>query len=320
MKKISLLLLQLFILFWVFTPGKTYAFGCDTWTKNVNVTPFTVGRDDAVTASLSAATLYCSGASADALRVYSVTLNPKLVNAGFTDTTLSISSVGNYTYPFSSSIYKCVWNTSCVGTGSQTATSTFTPTIKRVAGTWPDLVAMNSGESLLTIKLQQKGYYSSTPSWGTNMVEINYKLTGAIIPPVYTCNINTYDNTVTLPATQVSDIRSQSSGRVGSSTRFNIKLDCDKKTKVSLQFDGTKMSGTGTEDVLVNQNSGNSNIGIQLYRADTGAAIAFGNKYVVTDRSDTTENLAFDAYYYYKGGSVSAGMIKSTSTFVFTYE
>lgn len=330
MKKRSLTLLQLLALVCIFMTSKVYAFGCESisigGSKTYTVSAFTAERD-AINLTLPSSFISCSGSTSagnnDALRVYKVTLNDKLINAGFTDTSLNISYFGDYSYPFSDSIYKCVWyDASCTTPGSSSAknSATFKPTLKRAAGVWPALT-MGSGETVLSIQLQQRGNYGSGPAWGGNMWTIKYVLNGPVTTPDYTCAINTYDNTVELPIAHASDIRALSNGKIPSSkTRFNIQLDCKKQTRVSLQFDGAKMSGTGTDDVLVNQISGNDNIGIQLYRADTETAIAFGSKYIAVDSANITENLAFDAYYYYNGGNISAGMLKSLATFTFTYE
>ncbi|PXW44360.1 type 1 fimbria pilin [Klebsiella oxytoca] len=331
MKRVPFLLLQLLIIFWFVTPAKTYAFACGGTSNNVSYTYFpSLERDEAVTIALPPFSIKCNGFTSpnmgDALRIVSVTLNSKLINSGFVDSTLSIADGGTFTYPFSDAINKCVWIDQNCGMTNFTGsawTKALTLTLKRAAGTWPDL-SMYSGENLITVVLQQRGYHThdSIPYWGPVYITMTYRLReGSIIPQTYTCDINTYDNTVDLPAAKVSDILAQSPGKVSSSkTRFNIQLGCKAKTRVSLQFTGTTMSDTGTDDVLVNQIAGNENIGIQLYRADAGTAITFNNKYLVINSADATENLDFDAYYYYKGGSVVAGIIKSISTFTFSYE
>jgi type 1 fimbria pilin len=70
---------------------------------------------------------------------------------------------------------------------------------------------------------------------------------------------------VTLPDVRRADLVRHGAGRyTGVTKEFNINLACENKPKVSVKFNGDKMPGIASEDVLVNKLSGNDNIGIQL--------------------------------------------------------
>ena len=226
MKKECILVFKLFILLLCIS-DKALALTCSGSPTEYTVNSFVAGKD-AIELILPSSVLNCSGDIGtqynDALRVYSVTLNSKLVDAGFTDTKLNISYFGDFIYPFSSALYKCVWYDSSCSVSSdknvnRTAnTATFKPTLKRSAGIWPKL-SIRNGEELLSIRLEQR----SKGSWsgGINALII-YKLNGEVTTPDYTCDINTYDSTVKLPTAQAGAIRIQSAGRVISSKkRFN---------------------------------------------------------------------------------------------------
>jgi hypothetical protein len=69
------------------------------------------------------------------------------------------------------------------------------------------------------------------------------------------------------------------------------------------------MPGIASEDVLVNKLSGNDNIGIQLVHNNN--AMKIGENIELLSAAADSENLKFNAYYYYKGGAVQSGPIKS---------
>ncbi|WP_418611789.1 fimbrial protein [Klebsiella pasteurii] len=326
MKGRFFILLHLFCFVFFFMADESYAFSC-SGTTNYTVDSITVG-EEAINLTLPSSVINCNGdigtVYTDAVRVAEVILNPKLVSAGFTDTILNVSGFGDYIYPFSDAIYKCVWYDSSCSISSSSYDivtgniATFKPTLKRSAGVWPEL-KMASGETIITIVLQQRSRNAWTGG-SSSVWYINYKLgDGGVVNPDRSCAINTYDSTVKLPTIPVSDIRSQNPGRVKSSkTRFNIQLDCKKETRVYLQFKGVNMSGIA--DVLVNYEVDNINVGAQLYHADTETAITYNTRYLAVNSASTVENLAFDAYYYYRGGDVSPGKIRTHAMFLFNYE
>lgn len=314
MKKHNQILFFIMINMFVFFSGKTWSFGCNgTFSYTVNA--FQVTRNAGVEVSFPASFIYCAGSSPqqDALRIQSVTLNQKLIDAGFTDSTLTISSLGTYPYPFSTALYRCVWyDSSCTVVNGSGNTSTFTPKLKR-SGPGKDLSIAN-GETLLTIILYQR----SNGAWGWPQT-IVYKLNGTITPPTYTCSVDYYDAKVQMPSTHASDIRLRSPGKIPSSKKsVDFQLSCQPETVMSLQFDGTKMSDTGTDNVLVNQVAGNGNIGVQLFYNDV--PVTFGHKFEVTNNAELKEDLNVDAYLYYKGGAVTPGLLRSLTTFTFSYQ
>lgn len=294
--------------------GNAHAFNC-TGTKVYNVNSFTVTRQAGVEVPpLPTAQLNCAGASGeqDALRIQSVTLNQKLIDAGFVDSTLEVSSSGTFQYPFTSALNTCVWyDNKCTVVNATGLTSALTPTLKRT-GPGKD-VTMNNGETLLTIVLYQR----SNGVWGWPLT-ISYKLSGNITPPVYTCSVSDYDASVQMPKLDAIFKFGPQGKIISSKKEFNLKLNCQPETILSLQLDGTKMTGTGTNDVLKNITSGNDNVGVQLFNNDT--PIKLGTKFEITNNTSAVQDIKLMAYYFYKGGGAQAGMLKSSATFTFTYQ
>lgn len=280
-----------------------------------------VPRQGAVTLSLTSNTINCyEGAQREYLRVESVTLNPKLVTAGFTASTLKIGSQ-EYAYPFTTAIGQCIWPAGGCNAAMNDRSAAISGAIKR-AGSGPDLTMAN-GETLLTVVTV---LYSNVSGVNRKYTEhtntLYYRLAGAITPATYTCDITNPDNNVvTLPTIKRSDIVSQNIGKIAASkTEFNFQLQCQPGTVVhmSLQDNGNVMTGTGTDSVLKNRNAGNEDIGFQIFKDTT--PLQFGTSYSISDNTDANELLKLNAYYYWRGGAVQAGKVKSNAQFDFTYQ
>ena len=176
--------------------------------------------------------------------------------------------------------------------------------------------AIPSGTFIARVTLTQ--YSSSAPNGGA-VAHLSFYTSGEVTPVIPTCDIKNFDNNVTLPDVRRSDLVRHGAGRyTGVTKEFNINLACENKPKVSVKFNGDKMPGITSEDVLVNKLSGNDNIGIQLVHNNN--AIKVGENMEVLSAAADSENLKFNAYYYYKGGTVQSGSIKANSEFTFTYQ
>ena len=311
--------------------SSAFAFGCNNATfdsssgndyySNKN-NAVSVPRNGPVTLSLTSNTIKCyEGASVEYLRVESVTLNPKLVTAGFTDSTLKIGSQ-EFQYPFTSAIGQCIWPAGGCNSAMNDLSAPISGAIKR-AGSGPDLT-MENGETLLTVVtvLYSNVSGSIQPYYRDHTYTLYYTLAGAITPANYTCNIiNPDNNIVNLPEIKRSDIVSRNIGKVtASKTEFNFQLQCQPGTVVhmSLQDNGNVMTGTGTDSVLKNRNAGNEDIGFQIFNDTT--PLQFGTSYSISDNAGANELLKLNAYYYWRGGAVQAGQIKSNAEFDFTYQ
>lgn len=134
------------------------------------------------------------------------------------------------------------------------------------------------------------------------------------------CSVVNYDKTVTLSDVKKNDLI-KNIGRYENGSAFNIKLDCTSDTKVSVNFDGTAMSGHN--DVLDNSSSGADSagkaVGIQLVYND--APISLNQKMNVIDNSLSQQDLVFKAHYYFNGNSeIKNGIVTAVTTFTFTYQ
>ncbi|MEH5973761.1 fimbrial protein [Phytobacter diazotrophicus] len=176
--------------------------------------------------------------------------------------------------------------------------------------------AIPSGTFIARVTLTQ--YSVSEPNGGA-VAYLDFYTSGEITPVIPTCDVKNFDNNVTLPDVRRADLVNHGAGRyTGVTKEFNINLACENKPKVSVKFNGDKMPGITSEDVLVNKLSGNDNIGIQLVHNNN--AMKIGENIELLSAAADSENLKFNAYYYYKGGTVQSGSIKANSEFTFTYQ
>ncbi len=276
---------------------------------------FKIDRTSDITQQLPIVALACSGSKGfnDAFRISDVILNPKLIEAGFTATTLNVGSE-TFTYPFTEAFSQCIWpDATCISTLDRGAALPYSLTLKRV-GPGPD-VSFTNGDILATIKVQ----YRRHTRWGDYQQSTQYILQGAITPRIYTCNTTEYNASIRMPSLDAVDIKRREKGILVSTKRpFNFRVTCINGTVVFLQFDGETLTGTGTDSVLKNQLPRNDNLGIQLF--DGARPLVMGEKFLVTDSAVDFIDLAYDAYYYYKGGEVNGGPFKAQVTFTFTYE
>lgn len=172
-----------------------------------------------------------------------------------------------------------------------------------------------SGTPIGTVSFRQ---YSTWGGGATSSVSF-YTRGGAVTPVVPTCDVKSFDETVTLPKIMNSDLTNSSIGRYPAASKdFNIHLACSDSPKVSVKFDGTKMAGITDENVLANLVSGNDNVGVQLVFNDN--AIKLGEFFEVINSAGETEDVKFNAHYYYKGGAVNGGKVKSQAEFLFNYK
>lgn len=219
-----------------------------------------------------------------------------------------------------SALQKCVWVDANCTVYSSTKGFNNQPTvpvsIRLLRNSTDPYDVIPSGTTIATIQLTQ---YSNAASSGGDMATLYFKFNGNVTPIVPTCNVTSFDKTVTLPAIYRSDLTSKGIGRYpGISKNFNINLACENNPKVSVTFNGDKMPDVVSEDVLSNLSSGNENVGIQLLFNDNPLKI--GDMVEVIDAAGENESLTFGAYYYYKGGDIQGGAIKSQTEFLFNYE
>ena len=301
-----------------FVPDKATA----TAYMNSSAFPATLGN---ITSAASAsATVLASGwpdsIHRDSAKIKFVTINPDLTARGFT---LQVKVANSSWMSASAAVGKCVWvDANCSINGS-----TSTPVNNRATQAISVRLLRNStaaydpipaGTDIATITLwHYSSFYSSGRTF--NAATLYFKFDGAVTPIIPTCDITNFDNNVTLPDVRRADLVNHGAGRyTGVTKEFNINLACENTPKVSVKFNGDKMPGIASEDVLVNKLSGNDNIGIQL--AHNNNAMKIGQNIELLSAAADSENLKFNAYYYYKGGTVQSGSIKSQTEFTFTYQ
>ena len=295
-----------------------------TATAYMNASTFPATLGNITSAASASTTVLASGwpnsISKDSVKIKSVTINPDLTARGFT---LQVKVANSSWMSASAAVGKCVWvDANCSINGS-----TSTPVNNRATQAISVRLLRNStaaydpipaGTDIATVILWH--FSSAYPSGRSSPVATLYfKFDGAVTPIIPTCDITNFDNNVTLPDVRRADLVNHGAGRyTGVTKEFNINLACENTPKVSVKFNGDKMPGIASEDVLVNKLSGNDNIGIQL--AHNNNAMKIGENIELLSAAADSENLKFNAYYYYKGGAVQSGPIKSQTEFTFTYE
>ncbi|MDV2902018.1 hypothetical protein R0H17_10305 [Phytobacter diazotrophicus] len=295
-----------------------------TTTAYMNASAFPATLGNITSAASASATVLASGwpnsNSKDSAKIKSVTINPDLTARGFT---LQVKVANSSWMSASAAVGKCVWvDANCSINGS-----TSTPVNNRATQAISVRLLRNStaaydpipaGTDIATVILWH--FSSAYPSGRSSPVATLYfKFDGAVTPIIPTCDITNFDSNVIMPDVRRSDLVRQGAGRyTGVSKEFNINLACGNMPRVTVKFNGDKMPGIASEDVLVNKLSGNDNIGIQLFYKSN--AMKIGENIELLSAAADSENLKFNAYYYYKGGAVQSGPIKSQTEFTFTYE
>lgn len=322
MKKNEFVMFFFLVLVYVMMPKSAMAFSCTSnglgigggggaFTIPIDVTIDKQSKD-IILADMSQY-ITCSGYQSfqDALRTDGgAVLSSLLTNAGYTGFLINPSN-NKYYFPIGQ---LCVW----VDDSCSTSFPDNTPIPLRVklgmtktSTSAPIGVLLPTGAEIVRIGVRQR----SNGLWG-NYTSWIFTAKNPITIPSYSCTISSYDQTVSLPTASTVDIQNNGVGIYPSAVRpFNINLNCEPKTVVSIQFDGTTM--TGMTDVLANSSSGNTNIGVQLLLK--GVPIVFGRALTVINSAQPTESLSFNAYYYWNGGVIKSGSVTAVSTFTLTY-
>ena len=313
----------------LFMPRAAMAFGCSipTAKQTFTMAATSMPKKSSDTPLISSSfTTFCWGHATtdelDALRIQSITIDPAFTNA---DYTVEVSLGGGAWQTPSAVKYACIWpggntnyNCSPVAGSNSGNTRSIRIRVRRTSNA-AIMTSIPDNTTIATIVTYQR----SSGIWGNSNgrmgITLSYKLSGEISAIVPTCDVKNFDNNVTLPDVRRSDLVRHGAGRyTGVSKEFNINLACEYTPKVTVKFNGDKMPGIASEDVLVNKLSGNDNIGIQLVHNNN--AIKVGENIELLSAAADSENLKFNAYYYYKGGTVQSGSIKANSEFTFTYQ
>ncbi|QJF15657.1 type 1 fimbrial protein [Phytobacter diazotrophicus] len=311
----------------LFMPRAAMAFGCNSSGQNYTMAAASMPKNSTDTPLISSSfTTSCSGVATtgqqDAMRIQSVTVGSAFTNA---DYTVEVS-IGGGTWQTPSAVqYACIWpggntnyNCSPVAGGNSGNTRSIRIRVRRTSNA-AIMTSIPDNTTIATIVSYQRsnGTWSGSGSWAK--ITLNYKLSGEISAVVPTCDVKNFDNNVTLPEVRRANLVNHGTGRyTGVTKEFNINLACEYTPKVTIKFNGDKMPGIASEDVLVNKLSGNDNIGIQLVHNNN--AMKIGENIELLSAAADSENLKFNAYYYYKGGTVQSGSIKSQTEFTFTYQ
>ncbi|WP_174510409.1 fimbrial protein [Klebsiella oxytoca] len=259
----------------------------------------------------------------DALRVVGATVSPVLQGLGFS----GILTNNGQRIPFPAS-GNCIWpDSNCYYVSNQnvvglTRRVNVTLGIERTEFNDMSGVTIPVGSEIARLQVEQRGLFaiggSVINTWSANKTWI-FTLKKALVIPSYSCVISNPGQEVELTSVKKKDLQDNGIGAYPDPTAFQLNLLCDKDTTVSVQFDGTTMSGKN--DVLANSVSKNNSVGIQLVDKRLNQVVQFGQKVKVIDNANAVEELRYEARYYYDGGSdIQAGGVRATATFTLTYQ
>lgn len=242
----------------------------------------------------------------DALRSNNASISSSIINAGFA----GYVDLDGTEYPVPPGTV-CVWpdNNCSTTTGHVTNPLKIKIGIKKIRNTTTSLT-LPAGTEIATFGVQQR----SANTWGWSKTW-RFTLKSELVIPTYACQVNNPNQTVTLTSVSNVDLRNNGAGTYPTAKPFNINLDCDPQTTVSIQFDGTAMPGN--PNILANTTAGNDSVGIQINH--NGTPINLGTPLQIVANAGTHESLAFDGHYFYNGGAISPGAVTSVATFTMTY-
>lgn len=330
----SIFILYILILS-AFCSNTVYAFSCTsngisiggtgTYTIPVDVTISKTTTDILLT-DLSTYTS-CSGylgwagqggpAANDALRTYgSSSFSSAFSSIGFTG--YAILPSGRFNFPLPTG--KCVWpDGSCTYTsGTNLTTSPINIKIGMIRTT-PGITTgttIPAGTEIARFTLEQRGTVGgASPTWGNGIKTWIFTLKNALVVPSYTCSWTNANQTVTLSPVLSDELKRNGTGVYPGGQDFNLKINCDPGTTVSVQFDGITMKNK--DNVLAKNGNENDSVGIQMQYNNTPVII--GTKMQVINNAQSQELIPLKAYYYYNGGSLTSGSLNAVTTVTFQY-
>ncbi|MBV8872362.1 MAG: type 1 fimbrial protein [Metakosakonia sp.] len=252
-----------------------------------------------------------------------VVIDGAYIRSGFSDRGFSLEvKVGNSAWLTPEAAKgKCVWIDGDCKTNYSNDTHfdkayTVPVSVRVVRNSTENYSTIPSGTQIASIHLKQ--YSRSQPS-GYNMAYLSFYLNGSVTPVVPTCDVKTYDTSVTLPEVRRSDLMRSIWRYQGAYKEFTINIDCKNNVaKANITFNGDKMPGVGSNDALKNMNSGNDNVGVQILFDNTPLVI--GKEVFVKWWPGENTPIKFKAHYFTKPGSINPGTVKAKTEFVLTYE
>lgn len=329
MKKLSLIICCL-LMFFIFQRD-ALAFSCRvngaqvSMGSNVNI-PVNITLDktkDEIILFDLASYFICDGAVGlghqDAIRITpgSASLHPSLVDQGYTG--FIIDPIGAK-YDFSVLSNNCIWPDSyCTVYRSDTNVSVPVKVkvgIKRSTVPNGNGVSINAGTTLASFRVQQRGAYRWGIGWGENYYTFNFNLKSPFVMPAYTCNVSNPNLTVDLKPVSAQQLRDAGAGRYTEEKPFSFALTCEPETAVDIKFEGTTMAGYS--DVLKNTNSQTEAVGIQILHKNT--PVVYGQTIRTINSASSNESLDFKAHYFYNGGQLNNGSVRSLATVTFDYK
>ncbi|MEB6186382.1 fimbrial protein [Enterobacter roggenkampii] len=302
------------------TANDVMAFSCSGPVGNIPVdVEMNKSPSEIVIVDMNKSGFMCSGRTSsgyqDAIRIISGTaiLNSAMSNAGFTG--FFIDSL-NQKFDFSQSGSRCVWPDGACSIGPDSYSSPLPLKIGIRNNGANNRVTLPAGTEIARVEFQQRGNYSGNIMWGDKKFEFIFTLKNDLVIPAYTCSVDNGEVIkLNLPKVDGNAMLNKIGRYDGVSKTLDLNLTCEPQTSVDIKFDGETMNGRS--DVLKNTGRSTQSVGIQIVR--NGEAVVFGENKHIIDSAQSHETLSYNVYYYYNGGELIPGPVKSISTVTFDY-
>ncbi|WP_348556798.1 fimbrial protein [Enterobacter mori] len=303
---------------YILTPVKSFAFSCTSngvtiggegsFTIPVNLSLEKTSTDIQLVNMASFTQCTGNGSFNDALRVISATLSSSFVNIGYSGYLTSYSAKSSFP-----SQGTCIWpDNSCSGfSGTKTSSVDVQLGMSRSLSKKGQGTVIPAGSEIARLVVEQRSH----STWGWQKTWI-FTAQNQVIIPSYTCQIQNPNQTVNLPQVQIKDLTNNGPGTYPVETKFSIDLNCDLMTSVYISFEGDTMQGHN--DVLINTNTGNENIGVKIKM--NGTDVIMGDTLPAIYSAHAQDSIKLSALYYYNGGKLTPGKISSVATFDVEYQ
>lgn len=256
----------------------------------------------------------------DALRISSFDELPGLSDAGLK----TYFKVGGVYYSASEALGRCIWPTTgatCPATDGTINSVRHNMVgeiiLRRVDGTQNEEANIPANSTILSVELQQRGYYPSAPhSWGGNYFRSSYRNTDALEFPTCSIEASSLDLSVTL--SPVSKSVFTGIGSTAGQVPFQYRLNCDSGVTVNLTVeDSSDLSNTGNIFSL-QRDATATGVGIQMLH--DGTPVSFKeSKTLVSSAVQGMNIIDFDARYIKIADDVQPGSVIAKAIISFDY-
>ncbi|AQW61541.1 hypothetical protein A9237_26415 [Vibrio owensii] len=232
---------------------------------------------------------------------------------------------GGVDYTAEEALYRCIWpitGSVCplyVYESNKTSPAHGMIIFKRVSAPTSE-VNIPPYSNLAFFSFQQHGAYSSTPSWGSNRIQLTIRNIDAVVTPTCSIGVESVDQTVMLPNTQITNFSGV--GSTTGSTPFTVELNCDANVTVYAHVTDSNELGNTSDILSLDETSTASGVGIQMLYGNQPISFGVSNQFFVTEETNGTGVdfiIPFDARYIQSSSTITPGTVSAKATISFDY-